>query len=251
MEVLIVASTEGIIIRGLEMKLKRFVEAPEYSSPLLSELQEKCAGKDLIIFFTDEKLSGQDATLNFLGDYCGKKDARIIVVGAKDEYEYITEHIPLEYILPLVPRPLDVDALLTEAEKYMVKGLGQKGRKSILIVDDDVSYLSMISNWLSEWYHVSTVESGVKAINWLADHETDLILLDYEMPVVSGPQVLEMLRGEELTAHIPVIFLTGIDDKESIIKAVGLRPQGYVLKTIEKQGLREHIARFFQTAAIS
>ncbi len=72
-----------------------------------------------------------------------------------------------------------------------------------------------------------------------------MILLDHEMPVTSGPQVLEMLRSEEETKHIPVMFLTGKSDKESVMAVVALRPEGYFLKTIQREELLEKLQEFF------
>lgn len=75
-----------------------------------------------------------------------------------------------------------------------------------LIVDDDETFLKTVKNWLSRQYRVTIVTSGAQAMMYVADNQPDLILLDYEMPVTSGPQVLEMLRSEPKTAKIPVIF---------------------------------------------
>ena len=82
-------------------------------------------------------------------------------------------------------------------------------------------------------------------IKYLSKNKVDLILLDHEMPVTSGPQVLEMLRSEEETKHIPVMFLTGKGDKESVMAVVALRPEGYFLKTIQREELLEKLQAFF------
>ena len=65
------------------------------------------------------------------------------------------------------------------------------------------------------------------------------------MPVTSGPQVLEMLRSEEETKNIPVMFLTGKSDKESVMAVVALKPEGYFLKTIGKGELMDKLEEFF------
>ena len=67
--------------------------------------------------------------------------------------------------------------------------------------------------------------------------KVDLILLDYEMPVVDGPQVLQMLRQEPATEKIPVIFLTGIGTKEAVSRVMALKPDGYILKTTPRGDL--------------
>ena len=94
-------------------------------------------------------------------------------------------------------------------------------------------------------YKVSMANSGLQAIKFLGKNKVDLILLDHEMPVTSGPQVLEMLRSEEETKDIPVMFLTGKSDKESVMAVVALKPEGYFLKTITKEELLEKLAEFF------
>ena len=87
--------------------------------------------------------------------------------------------------------------------------------------------------------------SGLQAIKWLGKNKADLILLDYEMPVTSGPQVLEMLRSDDDTKDIPVMFLTGKGDKESVMAVLELKPNGYFLKTIGKDELIEKLNEFF------
>lgn len=68
---------------------------------------------------------------------------------------------------------------------------------------------------------MTIVTSGAQAMMYVADNQPDLILLDYEMPVTSGPQVLEMLRSEPKTAKIPVIFLTGKGGRDKLVESVG------------------------------
>lgn len=117
----------------------------------------------------------------------------------------------------------------------------QNRRKHILIIDDDPLMLKLMKEHLIDKYDVATALSGKIAYKFLAQKTTDLILLDYAMPVESGPEVLEKLRAEEKTKDIPVVFLTGITEKEKIQKALVLKPRGYLLKPIEKDRLLEVI----------
>lgn len=112
-------------------------------------------------------------------------------------------------------------------------------------MDDDASYLGLVREWLKGTYKVAMANSGLQAIKWLGKNKADLILLDHEMPVTSGPQVLEMLRNDEETRDIPVMFLTGKSDKKSVMEVMSLRPQGYFLKSIEKDQLLKELAEFF------
>ena len=65
------------------------------------------------------------------------------------------------------------------------------------------------------------------------------------MPVANGPQILEMLREDLDNASIPVMFLTGKSDRDSVLSVVSLQPVDYLLKTIDKTTLKEKLKNFF------
>ena len=89
------------------------------------------------------------------------------------------------------------------------------------------------------------MSSALVTFTFLAKERPDLILLDYEMPVTSGSQVLEMIKSEPSTEAIPVMFLTGKNDRASIMKVLELKPADYLLKTITKDALRGKLEQFF------
>lgn len=108
-------------------------------------------------------------------------------------------------------------------------------RKRILIVDDDAEQLAHIKGALQEYYQVTAVRSGPAAFQFLEKHGTDLILLDYVMPGMDGPAVLTQLRADPSRKDIPIVFLTGVSEKETIIRTVvRLKPQGYLVKPAKK-----------------
>lgn len=136
----------------------------------------------------------------------------------------------------------DLDALLDfgelEAERQE-----ENVRRHVLVVDDDPLMLRVIKGHLHEDYDVATAVSGKVAFRFLEKKKTDLILLDYKMPEEDGPAVLEKLRANDATKDIPVVFLTGISEKEKIQKALVMKPQGYLLKPIERDKLLDTIKR--------
>lgn len=117
----------------------------------------------------------------------------------------------------------------------------QTQQKHILIVDDDPMMLKLIKELLKDEYKVATAISGIVALNFLESRGTDLVLLDYEMPGENGLQVLEKIRKNPKTAQLPVVFLSGVSDHERIRKLVGFKPQGYLLKPVEKADLMKII----------
>ncbi len=116
-------------------------------------------------------------------------------------------------------------------------------RKHVLVIDDSSAMLKAIREQLKYDYNVGTALSGSVALKFLEKKTTDLILLDYEMPGESGPEVLEKLRANPATADIPVIFLTGIQDRAKIAKVLAMKPQGYLLKPIDHDKLMEAIEK--------
>ena len=124
-----------------------------------------------------------------------------------------------------------------EKEKQLEEEQKINERKHILVIDDDPVMLKMVNAQLHEWYDVATAISGSMALKFLKSKHTDLILLDYEMPVDNGPAVLKKLRENPDTKDIPVVFLTGITERSKIQDVLGLKPQGYLLKPIERDKL--------------
>ncbi len=243
--VLIVAPSEGFIIKGLETKLNGIGVLSLFSQPVMKDIREVCDNTDLIIIFTDEGIGDNADALVYIKDHCSEKDEQVVVVGARAEYDTLKGYIPESLIHKFFERPLDMENLVTEIENYMEEESQFARRKSILIVDDDVSYMSMITDWLKTSYRVSMANSGMQAITWLAKNHADLILLDYEMPITPGPQVLEMIKSDPEMADIPVMFLTGKGDKESIMKVLALKPVGYLLKTVGRDELHDNLKKFF------
>lgn len=136
----------------------------------------------------------------------------------------------------------DLSQILEEVEKLNSKD-GENRRRHILVVDDDVRVLRLLKVHLQD-YDVATAINGKLALKFLENKTTDLILLDYEMPGENGPEVLKKLRANEKTKDIPVIFLTGVADSEKIQEVLLMKPEGYLLKPINKVKLLETIKKF-------
>lgn len=92
---------------------------------------------------------------------------------------------------------------------------------------------------------VMTATSGLSAIRSITLSRPDLVLLDYEMPVCSGDQILEMIRSEKEFANIPIIFLTSRVDRESVKKVIQHKPQGYLSKSLSPELIKKEVDRFF------
>ncbi|MCR4604977.1 MAG: response regulator [Eubacterium sp.] len=198
-----------------------------------------------VTLFMDEGSHPTAEVLHFLDDVLMSKSLKMTVIGEESDVKYIREHIMGDVIYREFLRPMDNDEFVNAIKELFVKAGAGELKKSILVVDDDPNYLAVVRNWLKDTYKVAMVNSGIQAVKWLGNNYADLILLDYEMPVTTGPQVFEMLRSESETRDIPVIFLTSKSDKESVMGVLALKPEGYILKNISKGELLQKINEFF------
>ncbi|MBQ7593144.1 MAG: response regulator [Synergistaceae bacterium] len=118
-------------------------------------------------------------------------------------------------------------------------------QRMILLVDDDSVMIKTLREGLSTSYKVLPANSGANALKILERFAPDMILLDYEMPEMNGPQVLEAIRNNAKTAKIPVMFLTAKTDAGSIEKIEALEPEGHMLKTLPLKEIKGIIQNFF------
>lgn len=152
---------------------------------------------------------------------------------------------------PLLDSALDRLSQLDEEMKKLESGdpnvslpaslLSKVMRPRILVVDDSTIIHKAIKGYIESEYDISTAISGTAALRFLKTKEVNLILLDYEMPDMNGAEVLKALRENPLTATIPVVFLTGVNDTAKIQKVLRLKPDGYLLKPIDKTVLLNKI----------
>ncbi len=188
---------------------------------------------------------------------CVEKDMVFAIVIANDEdTKTFMDHTALGKMF-FMPRPVSLMALfskLMEIQKELDENEGsdkiagiieyQKPdsgdspkykRKHILVVDDDAMQLLQMKDFLAEFYDVTAVRSGEAALRYLENHQVQMILLDYMMPEMDGPAVLKRLKASEQLRTLPVVFLSGMTEKDAVTKTIlELKPQGYLLKPARK-----------------
>ena len=119
-------------------------------------------------------------------------------------------------------------------------------RKRILAVDDAATILLRITDALEKYYDVVTVNSGARALRFLEQEKPDLILLDIRMAPKDGFQTLREIRAMKDRADIPVIMLTGMEDRKSVMEGIKLGICDYVLKPFAADDLLERIQRVLE-----
>ncbi len=124
--------------------------------------------------------------------------------------------------------------------------VGQNKRQRILIVDDSSFNISILGEALSDEYDISVAKNGEEAIAIVgSDKRPDLILLDIVMPRMDGYETIHLLKSDDGTMDIPVIFITSMTEEEDETRGLAMGAVDYITKPfstpIVKARVRTHL----------
>lgn len=209
---------------------------------------------DIIVYCLYNESRDEINTVNEVRKRMSGAKAEFMICGSAedcDEFVSISERVPdLVLKKPLTTEMIkkqidnhmdDMERAEERAERMKAAQEDSNRRKHVLAIDDDPMMLKLIKEHLHHKYDVSIAKGGLMAYKYLEKHETDLILLDYEMPVEDGPTVFKNVRTMPGKETIPIVFLTGLADRERIMEVAKLKPQGYLLKPIDRVSLLDKI----------
>jgi adenylate cyclase len=112
----------------------------------------------------------------------------------------------------------------------------------ILVVDDNASNRDVLARRLGrEGHHVVTAEDGKIALALCESEEFDLVLLDLIMPEIGGFEVLQRLKANDRTKHIPIIVISALDELDSVIRCIEAGADDYLPKPFDPVLLRARI----------
>ena len=241
-KILIIAENNSFLVRNIAKQLEELRYESVIAEMNIQRISEYKDNLEAIFLYVESDVEVYTKELIFIRDKASEENIPIFYLG--EDAGNLQKIIP-EYILKSIfKRPSDVKVTAKIVDKY-IKEYGKQVKKKVLVVDDSGAMLRSVKSWLGDKYNVILANSGTMAIKYLATDRPDLVLLDYEMPVIDGRQVLEMIRTETEFRDVPVIFLTSKNDRESIMKVMELKPEGYLLKTMEPERIIEEVDKFF------
>lgn len=217
----------------------------------------KLVAPDLFIVCISNDAKEWARTFNEIEKELKKQEVITVVLADEDEMEEFNQ-VSKDVVDLCITRPTknsaimqEIELLIKEREKKRLElqqlleaQEKEKTRKHILVVDDDPNMLELLKAMLDGEFKVATAVNGGLALRYLSKNVPEMILLDYEMPVQSGPQVLKLIRGMESLKDVPVIFLTGVTDTAKIAEVLKMKPEGYLLKPVDKSKLMDTIRKF-------
>lgn len=162
----------------------------------------------------------------------------VVCIGSEEERDYFSTYFESNQFR-MVPRPINNDRLANVINDLLCYGLASRAgvvqvetvkKKTVMLVDDSAIQLRTLQEILRGKYEVQMATTGQKAISMIEKKVPDIIFLDYEMPEFDGRMTLEKIRELDTAKNVPVVFLTGVRDREHIKAVLDLHPAAYLLK---------------------
>ena len=244
--ILFVRGNQGIVKKGIEQHLIsagfEVVSIADEPADIIAHRRDA----DIILYYPgDRDNSTIDITMNLLGEI-SQDDAKLLcLTGDTVDLRTALNANGAHRVSRTYPRPVDIRRFVKDMKKFSRLEREYHRRKTIFVVDDDKTYLSVIEHWLSPSYNVSCFYRWERLIEGLRAVTPNLILMDYEMPGMNGCQLMKKISACFPGTRIPVIFLTGKNDRQDVFKILENKPDGYLLKTSQKGTILDVINRYF------
>ena len=120
-------------------------------------------------------------------------------------------------------------------------------KMKVLVVDDFATMRRIVKNILRQigFTNILEADDGSTALNILKKEKVDLVITDWNMPKMSGLELLKAIRADENLKDIPVMMVTAEALKENIIEAVKAGVNQYIVKPFTAQTLQEKLEKIF------
>ena len=117
--------------------------------PTMEEICDHKGETELILMFLGDYVDRSASAMVYLKDICTEEDKLLVLVGTVPEIDTVTQTIPVALVAASFPRPFDMKKLVTQLDWLLEANDDLAKRKSILLVDDDGTFLKMLKDWLS------------------------------------------------------------------------------------------------------
>ncbi len=249
--VLFINDEDGVVSRGIIKALK----AEDFSVIPVKDIPEVIlnhrAESALLLYYPTGDIDHIKVISTLLTEMSRDDNKILCLAGDPVDIEAACSVHDKDSITAVYPRPINLDKLAADMAGYYDIKTENKRTKTVLVIDDDPDFLRIMERWLSSSYNVDCSHSGASALAYLDRKRPDLILLDYEMPGMNGNQVMQRIRSNPTNDRVPIIFLTGRNDKEGVLQVLSQKPDGYLLKSMPREELLDALDRFFTGAFLS
>lgn len=195
---------------------------------------------DIILLDYEMPMMNGITTLEYLRNLKNCINAPVIMITGKNDRQTVMNSLVMgidAYLLKPIEKDTLIKTILDMLRKKSVKG----NKKTVVAIDDDMSYLKQINNLLQDDYHVIMINSAKLAASYLTSHVPDVILLDYQLPLYNGITLIKLIQQNNTCQNVPIIILSGNLDQKTVKEIFPFKPAAMLAKPVEKEDLLRHI----------
>lgn len=198
--------------------------------------KEKC---DLVILDNDMPVMNGYEFLGKVRSVLNLKKLPVIVLTASNDSQTVSRYLNLD-VTNYVLKPFQANDLINKINSSV------SVRKKLLMIDDNSAFKLFIEKIIVTRFSsvdFLTAGDGNEGLNQVIEHRPDLILLDINMPEMTGIEFLQKLRGEYSEIDIPIIMLTSVNDKETVKLMAQHKVLDYILKPVNISDFSSKISK--------
>jgi two-component system chemotaxis response regulator CheY len=120
--------------------------------------------------------------------------------------------------------------------------------QKVLVVDDFPTMRKLIRNVLKEigFHHICEADNGAAALSLLQSEKIGLVLTDWNMPTMTGLELLRRIRRDQASRDIPVLMVTAEGNKENVVEAIKAGADNFVVKPFTAETIKDKIEHIFR-----
>ena len=241
-KIMLVDDDQSILQTGRSMLKENYDVFPLPSADKLFEALKKVT-PDLILLDVKMPGIGGFEAMTLLKADENYSMIPVIFLTATNDRESVLKGISLGAVDFLL-KPFSADDLLFRIEKHL--NPEEKAKRSVLILDDSPEILMTVYTMLRDTYRVFTLPDPIRLQDILSSVAPDIFLLDYMMPILSGFELIPIIRRFEDHRDTPIIFLTSEGTIDNLTAAVGLGACDFIVKPFTSEILHEKILKHIE-----
>ena len=195
---------------------------------------------DVIFLDVDMPIMDGFATLEQLRNIEKCINVPVVLVTGKTDKQTILNSFIMG-VDGYLAKPVSKDTLISKLQAVYHGHDSKDNKKTVLMIDDDMTYLKQLNNLLSDAYNVSVINSAKLALDYLLTLTPDIIMLDYQMHLYNGANVMNMIQKNSGRKPIPIIILSGALSREAVQECYAYNPFAYLVKPVSKETLVENL----------
>ena len=243
--VLFIGEDKGIVSKGIIKSLSDIGFKIISIRDELEEIDRHKREASLILYYPTGDVIHIKHIANRLAEISRDENKTLCLTGEPLDISSALKSHDSHFVSAVYPRPVDHEKLTTEMKRFATMQTEYNRIKNVLLIDDDTDFLKIIASWLEQDYDIDCASSDKDAMYFLKYTVPDLVVLDDELQGLSGLDIMQKIRDDSRTKRVPIIILSEKNDRETVMKILLHKPDGYLLKSMPKESLLEAIDRFF------